>query len=135
MELKVISSPLYYICKKKIIVSKSSILSSPIEYLKGVGPQKADLLKKEAGIFTFNDLLEYYPFRYIDKTQITPIGIIDPDTDYVQVLGKIISIEILGEKRGRRLVAALQDSTGVLDLVWFQGISWIEKTLHIGSKF
>ena len=126
---------LFIIFVKKFTIGQSSILSSPIEYLKGVGPQRADLLKKEASIFTFNDLLEYFPYRHIDKTQITQISMINPDADYVQVLGKIISVEILGEKRGRRLVATLRDSTGEIELVWFQGISWIEKTLHIGSKF
>jgi ATP-dependent DNA helicase RecG len=103
--------------------------------LKGVGPQKGDLLKKEAGIFTFNDLLEYFPFRHIDKTQITPICNINPDTEYVQVSGKITSLEILGQKSGRRLVASLYDGTGEIELVWFQSISWIEKTLHTGKKY
>ena len=60
---------------------------------------------------------------------------IDSSADYVQVLGKITSVEILGEKRGKRLVATLRDSTGEIELVWFQGINWIEKTLHIGTKF
>ncbi|MDP4283463.1 MAG: ATP-dependent DNA helicase RecG [Bacteroidota bacterium] len=111
------------------------MLSNPIEYLKGVGPQRGDLLKKECGIFTFNDLLQYFPFRHIDRTQITPISKITPETEYVQVLGKITSIETLGEKRGRRLVATLYDGTGELELVWFQGIGWIEKILNIGSRF
>ncbi len=126
---------LFIIFVKKFIISQSSILRSPIEYLKGVGPQKADLLKKEAGIFTFNDLLEYFPFRHIDKTQVTHIDMINPDADYVLISGKIVSIEILGQKRGKRLVATLQDSTGEIELVWFQGINWIEKTLNVGSKF
>ena len=68
---------------------------------------RGDILKKEAGIFTFNDLLHYFPFRHIDRTQITPISKINSETDYVQVKGKITSVEILGEKRGRRLVATL----------------------------
>jgi ATP-dependent DNA helicase RecG len=117
------------------IAGKVSILNNPIEYLKGVGPQKGDLLKKEAGIFTFNDLLEYFPFRHIDKTQITAISSIDPETEYVQVLGKITFLEILGQKNGRRLVATLYDGSGELELVWFQAISWIQKTLHIGKKY
>lgn len=117
------------------IVGTVSILNSPIEYLKGVGPQKGDLLKKEAGIFTFKDLLEYFPFRHIDKTQITAIRDINPATDYVQVIGKIISLEILGQKIGRRLVAGLHDGTGELELVWFQGVSWIQKALHIGRTY
>jgi ATP-dependent DNA helicase RecG len=117
------------------IAGTVSILTSPIEYLKGVGPQKGDLLKKEAGIFTFNDLLEYFPFRHIDKTQITAISNINPETEYVQVSGKITSLEILGQKSGRRLVACLYDGTGELELVWFQAINWVQKTLHIGKKY
>ncbi|MEO9022623.1 MAG: ATP-dependent DNA helicase RecG [Ginsengibacter sp.] len=111
------------------------MLSSPIEYLKGVGPFRGDVLKKEAGIFTFNDLLHYFPFRHIDRTQITPISRIDAETDYIQVKGRITSVETLGEKRGRRLVATLYDGTGELELVWFQGISWVEKSLHIGAHY
>ena len=103
--------------------------------MKGVGPQRAELLKKEAGIFIFNDLLEYFPFRHIDKTQITPISMITYATEYVQVIGKITSLEIVGEKRGRRLVASLYDGTGELELVWFQGINWVQKTIHIGSRY
>jgi ATP-dependent DNA helicase RecG len=80
-------------------------------------------------------LLQYFPFRHIDRTQITPINKITPDTEYVQVLGKITSIETLGEKQGRRLVATIYDGTGELELVWFQGINWIEKILNIGARF
>jgi ATP-dependent DNA helicase RecG len=100
-----------------------------------VGPVRGDILKKEAGIFTFNDLLQYFPFRHIDRTQITPISQINSQTEYVQVKGKITSVETLGERRGRRLVATLYDGTGELELVWFQGINWIEKTLQIGKAF
>ena len=82
---------------------------------------RGDLLKKEAGIFSFNDLLNYFPFRHIDRTQITAISQIHSDTDYVQVVGKITSVETMGEKRGRRLVATLYDGTGELELVWFRG--------------
>jgi ATP-dependent DNA helicase RecG len=117
------------------IINQSSILFSPIEYLKGVGPLRGDLLKKEVGIFTFNDLLEYFPFRHIDKTQITAVKDIIDETQWVQVVGKITSLEIMGEKRGRRLVASLYDGTAELELVWFQGINWMEKSLHVGSKY
>ncbi|HEU5053793.1 MAG TPA: ATP-dependent DNA helicase RecG, partial [Hanamia sp.] len=108
---------------------------NPIEYLKGVGPLRADILKKEAGIFTFKDLLFYFPFRHIDRTQITPISKIDAQTEYVQVKGKITSVGILGEKRGRRLVATLYDGMGELELVWFQGINWMQKKLNTGSYY
>ena len=80
-------------------------------------------------------MLEYFPFRHIDKTQITPIGAIDPRTDYVQVLGKVVSVETLGQKTGKRLVATLRDDTGEIELVWFQVTKWIETTLQIGAKF
>jgi len=96
---------------------------------------RGDVLKKEAGIFTFNDLLQYFPFRHIDRTQITPISKIEPHTEYVQVKGKITSLETLGEKYGKRLVATLYDGTGEMELVWFQGINWIQKSLYIGASY
>ena len=92
-------------------------------------------MKKEAGIYTFKDLLEYFPFRHIDRTQITPISKINGETDYVQVKGKVTSVEIIGQSRGRRLVATLYDGTEELELVWFQGINWMEKSLQIGAQY
>ena len=112
-----------------------NILSSPIEYLKGVGPQRAELLKKELGIFTFKDLLEHFPFRHIDKTIVTPIIDLGANTDWVQVSGKITGLEIVGDKRSKRLVAELTDATGYIELVWFQGISWIQKSLVTGQRY
>jgi ATP-dependent DNA helicase RecG len=113
----------------------SKILSSPIEYLKGVGPSKAELIKKELGVFTFGDLLELFPYRHIDRTQITKIKDINYATDFVQVAGKITQLEQLGDKRSRRLVAYLHDGTGEIELIWFQGITWIEKSLSIGVSY
>ncbi|MBC7688139.1 MAG: ATP-dependent DNA helicase RecG, partial [Aquabacterium sp.] len=110
-------------------------MSSPIEYLKGVGPLKGELLKKELGIFTFKDLLEYYPFRHIDKTRIEKIASLTPETDYIQVAGRLTGSEIIGEKRARRLVAYLQDDTGEIELTWFQGINWVEKMLEPGQVY
>ena len=89
-----------------------NILSSPIEYLKGVGPQRAEMLKKELGIFTFKDLLEHFPYRHIDKTVVTPISSIGPETDWVQIAGKLISCDVMGDKRAKRLVAEVADATG-----------------------
>ena len=80
-------------------------------------------------------MLQYFPFRHIDRTQIMPISRINSETEYVQVKGKITSIETFGEKYSKRLVATIYDGTGELELVWFQGINWIQKTLHIGSSF
>ena len=80
-------------------------------------------------------MLQYFPFRHIDRTQITPISKINFETEYIQVKGKITSKEILGERQGRRLVATLYDGTGELELVWFQGINWIEKNIQVGAPF
>lgn len=100
-----------------------------------MGPLKGDLLKKELNIFTFNDLLEHFPYRHIDKTEIKKIGDITPASDFIQVAGKIVSCEIMGEKRGRRLVAELRDDTGSLELTWFQGINWIQKNIQVGQPY
>lgn len=118
-----------------IISSYPDILSNPIEYLKGVGPQRAELLKKELGIFTFRQLLEHFPYRHLDKTKISLIQDITPETDYIQVSGKLMSLEIAGANKGRRLVAELKDSSGILELVWFQGISWAQKKLQVGEQY
>lgn len=110
-------------------------MSSPIEYLKGVGPQRGDLLKKELNIFTFKDLLEYFPFRHIDKSKIGLIKDILPDTEFAQVAGILVNVELIGDKRSKRLVAQLKDKTGILELTWFQGINWLQKTLQTGQTY
>ena len=111
------------------------ILVNPIEYLKGVGPLRADLLKKELSIFTFKDLLNHFPYRHVDKSTITLIRDIGPHLEYIQVLGKLTSLETIGDRRSKRLVAEIRDETGVLELVWFQGISWVSKMLKIGQPY
>ena len=100
-----------------------------------MGPLRAELLKKELGIFTFQDLLELFPYRHVDRTKINLIREIGPDIDYLQVAGRVKSVEILGEKRGRRLVAEIRDASGTLELVWFQGINGIQKLLQVGEKY
>ncbi|MEO5891225.1 MAG: ATP-dependent DNA helicase RecG [Ferruginibacter sp.] len=117
------------------MIPANNILSNPIEYLKGIGPLKGDLLKKELGIFTFKDLLEFYPFRHIDKTRIDKIAMLNAATEYVQVAGRLLDFEIIGEKRSKRLIAHLQDDTGEMELTWFQGINWVEKTLQTGQVY
>lgn len=112
-----------------------NILSSPIEYIKGVGPQRAELLKKELQLFTFRDLLEYFPFRHIDKTIITPINDIGTATEWVQVAGRLTSLEIIGDRHAKRLVGEIADKTGTLELVWFQGVNWIHKSLNTGQAY
>jgi len=100
-----------------------------------VGPLRADMLKKELGIFTFEDLLNLFPYRHVDKTRISLVREISPNTEYIQVTGKLVSFEVLGEKRGRRLVAQIKDSSGFLELTWFQGIPWIQKALRLGEDY
>lgn len=117
------------------ITFSSNILTNPIEYLHGVSTLRGDMLRKELEIFTFNDLLNYFPLRHVDKTKVDKIGGIAYGTEYAQVCGKITDIEILGEKRGRRLVAHLQDETGEIELVWFQGINWIQKAIQEGGQY
>jgi len=110
--------------------SQVAILSNPIEYLKGVGPQRGELLRKELNLHTFGDLLNYFPFRYVDRTKVEKIAQLHGGLDYVQIRGRITSLEIIGEKRGKRLVATLRDETGEIDLVWFQGWQWMQKALR-----
>ncbi|OJW33280.1 MAG: ATP-dependent DNA helicase RecG [Sphingobacteriales bacterium 46-32] len=110
-------------------------MSQPIEYLKGVGPQRADLLKKELGIYVFGDLLELYPYRHVDKTRVEMVSSITPESDMVQVAVRLLHTEVIGEKRGRRLVAQARDQTGFLELVWFQGITWVQKMLQPGQTY
>jgi len=117
-------------------VQTTNILQTPIEYLKGVGPIKADLLKKELGIFVYEDLLNHFPYRHIDKTVITPISSLNYQMEYVQVTGKIIDIDVLGDKRAKRMVAELADNSGAtIELTWFQGINWIQKNIHVGNTY
>lgn len=101
------------------------LLSTSIEFLKGVGPARAELLKKELGIFTFNDLLHYFPFRYVDRSKFTKVSEINSESTYVQVKGRITELKTVGEGRGKRLTGFLQDDSGSIELVWFQGIKWV----------
>lgn len=118
-----------------LLTNRPTILDSPIEYLKGVGPQKGDLLRKELNIHTFGDLLEHFPYRHIDKTRVFPISAIAFGMDTVQVRGILMEPEEVGEKKGRRLAAILKDQTGELELIWFQGIQWVKKMLVPGRQY
>lgn len=93
------------------------------------------MLKKELNIFTFRDLLEHYPYRHVDRTKVSPINLITPDTEFIQVAGKLTSIGIMGERRSKRLVAELRDASSYIELVWFQGINWMEKSLKIDETY
>ncbi|MCU7548654.1 ATP-dependent DNA helicase RecG [Chitinophagaceae bacterium LB-8] len=115
--------------------SNQNILSYPIEYLKGVGPQRADLLKKELNIFTFSDLLHHFPYRHIDRTKIFRIVDLNPSIEFAQVQGVLVNFEVIGEKSARRLIANLKDDSGTMELTWFQGISWVQKMLRQGQQY
>jgi ATP-dependent DNA helicase RecG len=112
-----------------------SILDNPIEYLKGVGPLKADILKKELNIFTFGDLLEHFPLRHIDKTAVSKVSQISPSSEFIQLAGIVDDFVVIGEKRSKRLVAQLRDNTGTVELCWFQGIHYVQKAIIPGSKY
>jgi len=116
-------------------VPEKNLLDTAIEYLKGVGPARAEILKKEAGIFTFQDLLYYFPFRYVDRSKIHTIASIRSDLAYVQVKGTLVRWEELGEGRKKRLAAYIADDTGTLELVWFKGIRWIKTSLETGTEY
>jgi ATP-dependent DNA helicase RecG len=96
---------------------------------------RGDLLKKELNIFTFGDLLEHFPYRHLDKTKITPIAQVNMSMDYVQVAGRLTDFEIVGERKGKRLVAHIRDNSGTMELTWFQGINWVQKMMAIGEEF
>ena len=113
----------------------NEFLSTPIEFLKGVGPNRAELLKKEAGIFTFNDLLHYFPFRYVDRSQYHTVSELPQLDGYVQLKGKIVHVSerLIGKQN--RLIAKFQDQTGIIELVWFQGAKWIKPLLKPDVEF
>ena len=96
-----------------------------IKYLQGVGPQRATMLNKELEIFSLHDLLYYFPYKYVDRSRLYYIHEIDGNMPYIQLKGQILSFETVGEGRQRRLVAHFSDGTGVVDLVWFQGIKYL----------
>ena len=101
------------------------ITTRDIKYLQGVGPQRAAMLNKELNIFSLRDLLYYFPYKYVDRSRLYYIHEIDGNMPYIQLKGQILSFETIGEGRQRRLVAHFSDGTGVVDLVWFQGIKYL----------
>jgi len=113
----------------------NSVLDTPIEFIKGVGPSRADVLKKDLGLFTFRDMLSHYPFRYIDRTKYFKINQINLDSQYIQIIGRVISRKVIGEKRTKRIVAVFKDETGIMELVWFQSLKWVEDNITVGVAY
>ena len=110
-------------------------LDYPITYIKGISVQRATLLYTELGIKKCNDLLNFFPFRYIDKTQFYQIKELQPNSSEVQIVGKITHIKSVAQKRGSRLVATFQDASGSMELVWFKGQKWIKDALKINTPY
>lgn len=114
----------------------SNILKQDIMYVNGVGPTKKQILNKELGIMTFGDMLEYYPYKYVDRSHVYTISSLTQDMSFVQIKGRILSFETFqtGVKK-KRLVAHFGDGTGVVDLVWFSGTQYITKNFKVGIDY
>jgi len=110
-------------------------LQTPIAYLKGVGPSRAEVLQKELGISTYQDLINLFPNRYIDRTRFYKIAQLQPSKAEVQIVGQITGFKELGQKRGKRLVATFRDETGVIELVWFRGHKWLCEQLKTHTDY
>ncbi|MEZ4974911.1 MAG: ATP-dependent DNA helicase RecG, partial [Cyclobacteriaceae bacterium] len=113
----------------------ANYFDTSIEFLKGVGPQRAALLQKELKIHTFGDLIQHYPFRYEDRTRFYSIKEVNETMPHVQIKGKILRFEMMGGGRKKRLVAYFEDETGELELVWFQGINWTLDKIKPGIEY
>jgi len=113
----------------------NNLLDTPIEYLKSVGPQRGDLLRKELNIHRYGDLINLYPNRYIDRTRYYKINELQNSNSEVQIVGKIINIKTVEQKRGNRLTATFVDDTGQMELVWFQGQKWIRESLKLNTPY
>jgi len=113
-----------------------NLLETPIEYLKGVGPQRGDLLRKEMNIHKYGDLINLYPNRYIDRTRYFKINQLVNSNSEVQIVGKVVHIKTIDQGKGKsRLVATFLDDTGQMELVWFQGQKWVKESLKINTVY
>jgi ATP-dependent DNA helicase RecG len=110
-------------------------LQTPIDYLKGVGPNRADLLRSELGIHTYQDLINLFPNRYLDRTTYYKINELQRNSSEVQVVGKITGFKEIAQKRGKRLVGTFQDDTGTMELVWFRGQKWIRDSIKLNTPY
>ena len=114
---------------------QNTLLQTPIDYLKGVGPGRAEVLRKELGIHTYQDLINLFPNRYIDRTRFYKVSELQASNAEVQIVGQITGFKELGQKRGKRLVATFRDETGYLELVWFRGHKWIREQLKTHTDY
>lgn len=110
-------------------------LNTSISYLKGVGPSRADLLKSELDIRTFGDLVNFFPNRYIDRSQFMKISQLQQNSSEIQILGKITELRTVQQPKGSRLVATFADETGTMELVWFRGVKWIKESIKTNTPY
>jgi ATP-dependent DNA helicase RecG len=113
----------------------SEFLDQDIKFLPGVGPQRAELLKKELKIFTFEDLLYYFPYKYIDRTKFCKVAEVNQTMSYIQLKGRIVRFETSGEGAKQRLIAHFSDNSGVMELLWFQGIKWVKENIRPNIEY
>ncbi len=111
------------------------LLETDIKFLQGVGPKRAELLRKELNIRTFRDLLYFFPYKYTDRTRFYSVKELKPSMPHVQIRGKITRLYTTGHKRKKRLVADFSDDTGTIELVWFRGVNWIRDTLRADVEY
>ena len=114
---------------------KQNYLITPIDYLKGVGPNRADLLKSELKVFTYKDLLYNFPFRYIDKTKYHKISELENTNSYVQIIGKFIDLKYSSNSKVKRLIGIFSDENDEIEIVWFKGTKWIVKSIQLNKKY
>ena len=114
---------------------QNELLNTLVSYLKGVGPKRAETLNKEANIYTYSDLLYYFPFRHVDRSKMHQIVNVPRIEGEVQLKGKLISVSELGSPRKKRLVANFEDDSGTIELIWFKGIKWVKPTLIKGKEY
>lgn len=111
------------------------LLQTKIEFLKGVGPKRAELLNKELSIFTYQDMLDHFPFRYVDKSKVHKVNQICSDAVYYQLVGTVSNMQSFGSPRVTRITATFTDETGSVELVWFQGLKWIRSRFRPGMRY
>ena len=121
--------------KSIILVFEMDILQTPIEFLKGIGPNRANLLKEELNIFSFQDLLYFFPHRYIDRSKFYKINELPQNNSEVQLKGSIIRVKMINQKRGKRLIADFSDGTHQIELIWFRGHQWIKDNLKHNLEY
>jgi ATP-dependent DNA helicase RecG len=117
------------------VMNTNDFLDTNITYLPGVGPKRAELLGKEVSIFTYRDLLYYFPFKYIDKSRFYKVEELESEMPYVQIKGFITRYYTEGVGKNKRLAADLKDETGIIKLVWFKGLKWITSTYPVGIEY